>query len=441
MKGKCFLLIVWTTLLIGCSLVHAEESHKLVKRQFPARSGGGGFPLSRRRQFPPPEELEESEYVDSDEDVKNAAPAFRGRQPPPSPEEDYPDDQSYTEAPKVTTPSPPQATPRISVFNNRSFNSQRPRGRGRLRTRTSSTTTTTTTTTTQAPPPEEYYYYYEDEEEGPKNQPIATTTSTTTTTTTPRPRPSINRPRPVSSRTRTSSARPPVKFDPESQFAPPPEEPVEIKVETTRAPKRFTTSSTPKPEDTGGIPAHLRHKYRPRTDGRFIDFLRDPNRPRELKGFDLTDYPFYIVVPDDIDFDCDDRKDGYYASIPHKCQLFHYCFAGARYDFLCANYTLYDQTTFTCRFANNVDCESSAKYYFRNDDLWKETTTTEAPTKPPRRRSRPRPRDEDYEEDDYDYEDEEEEERRRRPLKRRRNRRKNRRRPYEDEEDEEKKKK
>ncbi|GBM77358.1 hypothetical protein AVEN_52728-1 [Araneus ventricosus] len=525
MKGRCYLLIVWTTLLIGCSLVHAEDSHKLVKRQSPVRSGGGGFPLSRRRQFPPPEELEESEYVDSDEDVKNVAPAFRGRQPSALPEEDYPDDQSYTEAPKVTTPSPPQPTPRISIFNNRfnarprfgaqttvkttpstkapasaassgratpaqsqrldvvanilnrpppprsdaralpparsananvvktpepevstrrSSNSQRPRGRGRLRTRTSSTSTTTTTTTTQAPPPEEYYYYYEDEDEGPKNQPIATTTSTTTTTTTttPRPRPSINRPRPVSSRTRTSSARPPVKFDPESQFAPPPEEPVDIKAETTGAPKRFTTSSTPRPEDTGGIPAHLRHKYRPRTDGRFIDFLRDPNRPRELKGFDLTDYPFYIVVPDDIDFDCDDKKDGYYASVPHKCQLFHYCFAGARYDFLCANYTLYDQTTFTCRFANNVDCESSAKYFYRNDDLWKEeATTTEAPAKPPKRKSRPRPRDEDYEEDYYDYESEEEEERRRRPLKRRRNRRKNRRRPSEEEEDEEKKKK
>ncbi|GIY17432.1 chitin-binding type-2 domain-containing protein [Caerostris extrusa] len=491
MKVRWFLVAIWSAVLIGCSLVNAEDSHKLVKRQSPARPGGGGLPLSRRRQFPAPEELEESEYQDSEEELKNPAPAFRGRQPPP--EDDYPEDQSYTEAPQVTTPTPTKAPPRIQAFNNRfaarprlgsqttakttaapkppssgvrsraippsrtinaniekkpepapevstrrsSSGSQRVRPRGRLRTRTSSTSTTTTTTTTLAPPPEEYYYYYEDEEETPKNPPIATTTSTTTTTTTPRPRPSISRPRPVSTRIRSTS-RPPVKFDPESQFAPPPEAPQEIK-EEPRTTKKFTTTSTMKPEETGGIPAHLRHKYRPRADGRFIDFLRDPNRPRELKGFDLTDYPFYIVVPDDIDFDCDDRKDGYYASIPHKCQLFHYCFAGARYDFLCANYTLYDQTTFTCRFAINVDCESSAKYYFRNDDLWKETTTTPAPTSPPKRR-KIRPRDEDYEDDDYeeDY-DYEEEERRRRPPKRRRNRRKNRRKPAED--DEEKKKK
>ncbi|PRD22249.1 UNVERIFIED_CONTAM: hypothetical protein NCL1_49577 [Trichonephila clavipes] len=481
----------------------------LVKRQSPARPGGGAFPLSRSRQFPPPEELEESEYVDeSDEAPQNAAPAFRGRQP--SPEEDYPDDQSYTEAPKVTTPAPTKPTsssrvrfaarPRFgsqaaarttsapkspataatrgratpaqsqrldvvaNILNNpppprpasraisrtasenadkkpepevstrRTSNNQRVRTRGRLRTRTSSTTTTTTTTTTQAPP-EDYYYYYEDDEDTPKNQPIATTTSTTTTTTTTaRPRSAIGRPRPSNSRGRSTS-RPVIKFDPESQFAPPPEEPEDLPV-VTLSTKRFTTSSTTAQPagaaDTsgGGIPAHLRSKYRPRKDGRFIDFLRDPNRPRELKGFDLTDYPFYVVVPDDIDFDCDDRKDGYYASVPHKCQLFHYCFAGARYDFLCANYTLYDQTTFTCRFANNVDCESSAKYYYRNDDLWKETTP--APTEPPRTRPPRRDRDEEYDYDDEDYDDEYEEERRRRPPKRRRNRRKNRRK-YSDE--------
>jgi hypothetical protein len=493
----------------------------LVKRQLPPRSGGQRtVPLSRSRQFPAPEELEESEeYVNSEDEEVDKSPAspFRGRQPqrPPT-EEEYSEDYSDTEAAK-TTLAPQKPTARTVTFNNRfvgrprfgaqisttsttsttaapkpstastsrsrfratpaqsqrldvvanilnkpppprasersispsrtsnlnserkpaaqdsteaptrrSSSSSRPRTRGRFRTRTSSTTTTTTTTTEQ--PLEEYYYYYEDDDNNQKNQPIATTT----TTTTPKPslpkRVSIGR-RPSSGR---STSKPVVKFDIESQFAPPPEDVVEV-LPVTPSTKKFTTSTT-QATPPGGIPAHLRSKYRDRTDGRFIDFLRDPNRPRELKGFDLTDYPFYITVPEDIDFECDDKKDGYYASVPHRCQLFHYCFAGARYDFLCANYTLYDQTTFTCRFANNVDCESSAKYFYRNDDLWKETTTPAPETTTPKKR-RTTPKDEDYDEE-YDYEeyDDVEEERRRRPAKRRSNRRKNRRKPEESEE-------
>ncbi|KAG8178812.1 hypothetical protein JTE90_015365 [Oedothorax gibbosus] len=519
MKTRCLPLTVFSViLLVWCATENEANSHKLVKRQFPSR---GSFPLSRSRQFPPPEELEE--YSEEEEDVsseeRSSPPAFRGRQPQPPSEEEY--DYVFTEAPKVTTPAAPQRTTARSRFGtspstrspvsaitrdsqrfaarprfgssaptpaprtaatpaqsqrldvvatilnqpspprsrsialssrtgnenskpkepvvpdsrritNSSSSSTRVRTRGRLRQRSSTTSTTTTTTTQQ--PSEEYYYYYEDDEAPKNQQPIATTTSTTTTTTTPRPRSSLTsfgRSRPSSSRSKSTSKPAVLKFDPDSQFVPPPDEVVPLG-QASSSTKRFTTSSTMSPEESGGIPPHLRSKYRPRADGRFIDFLRDPNRPRELKGFDLTDYPFYIVVPDDITFDCDDKKDGYYASIPHGCQLFHYCFAGHRYDFLCANYTLYDQTTFTCRFANHVDCDASAKYYNRNDDLWKETTTTTTTTttRPPRRR-RPPARDEDYEEDYYedDYEDEEEEERRRRPYNRRRNRnnRKNRR--------------
>lgn len=119
-----------------------------------------------------------------------------------------------------------------------------------------------------------------------------------------------------------STSKPIIKFDLESQFAPPPDDIVDV-IPETRPTKKFTTSTTVATPDNG-IPPHLRSKYKPRTDGRFIDFLRDPNRPRELKGFDLTDYPFYIKVPEDIDFECDDKKDGYYASIPHKCQVIYF---------------------------------------------------------------------------------------------------------------------
>lgn len=480
MNGSCYILIALPLVLLAVCITAEEfQAHNRIKRQLPQRPRG--FPLSRSRQFPPPEELEESEV--EDEEDKNETPSrtpFRGRQPPPPPEEDYSDDYSNTEAPK-TTVAPARPTGRTSVLNNRfagrprfgassstttapsrsrsrvtpAENQQvnavanilnptstaaptrkpadanrrsgngRVRGRTRLRARTS--TTTTTTTTTPAPTEsEEYYYYYEDEQDG---QPILTTSSTTTstTTTTKRPAPAYSRKPPLARRPSGRTSRPIVKFDLESQFAPPPDDVVDLPAESG-ATKKFTTSTTTTPPP-GGIPAHLRSKYRDRTDGRFIDFLRDPNRPRELKGFDLTDYPFYIKVPEDITFDCEDMKDGYYASIPHKCQLFHYCFAGARYDFLCANYTLYDQTTFTCRFANNVDCPSSEKYYYRNDDLWKETTTpTPETTTPKKKKITPKEDDyEEYDEEDY-YEDEEDEPpRRRRPAKRRRNRRKNKR--------------
>lgn len=54
-----------------------------------------------------------------------------------------------------------------------------------------------------------------------------------------------------------------------------------------------------------------------------LDYVHDPNLPKEINGFNLTDYPFYERVPDpeEIDFKCDGLHDGFYASIPHKCQV------------------------------------------------------------------------------------------------------------------------
>lgn len=52
-----------------------------------------------------------------------------------------------------------------------------------------------------------------------------------------------------------------------------------------------------------------------------IDYIYDPNLPRELNGYNLTDYPFYNSVPEDIDFKCDGLHDGFYASVIHKCQV------------------------------------------------------------------------------------------------------------------------
>ncbi|XP_045624838.1 uncharacterized protein [Procambarus clarkii] len=118
------------------------------------------------------------------------------------------------------------------------------------------------------------------------------------------------------------------------------------------------------------------------------DYLLDPNLPHELIGYDLSNYPFYNRLPKDLldpkfNFTCDNRHDGFYASIPHKCQVYHNCLFGTRYDFLCANYTVFDQKNFICHYVSEVDCENSEKHYDRNDELYETTTTTTSTTPAP----------------------------------------------------------
>ncbi|RWS18124.1 uncharacterized protein B4U80_01445, partial [Leptotrombidium deliense] len=139
----------------------------------------------------------------------------------------------------------------------------------------------------------------------------------------------------------------------------------------TTTPLTTTTTTTTTPSTTTTT---LSPNYKHREDGRIIDYLADPNFPYELRGTDLTNYPFYIILPESIEFSCDGRHDGYYANIEHKCQVYHHCAVGHRYDFLCANYTAFDQSTFTCRFVNQFDCGSSEKNFHRNEELYVETT-------------------------------------------------------------------
>ncbi|CAL8139874.1 unnamed protein product [Orchesella dallaii] len=110
-----------------------------------------------------------------------------------------------------------------------------------------------------------------------------------------------------------------------------------------------------------------------------IDYVHDPNLPRELNGYNLSDYPFYSRVPKNINFSCDGLKDGFYASIEHKCQIYHHCLFETRYDFLCANYTAFDQRTFICQFVSDVDCPNSHMFFHRNNDLYVTKSTTTLP--------------------------------------------------------------
>uniref|UniRef100_A0A1I8P040 Chitin-binding type-2 domain-containing protein n=1 Tax=Stomoxys calcitrans TaxID=35570 RepID=A0A1I8P040_STOCA len=181
-----------------------------------------------------------------------------------------------------------------------------------------------------------------------------------------------------------------------------------------------------------------------------IDYIWDPNLPRELRGYNLSTYPFLSTTPqdDEIHFKCDGLHDGFYASIEYKCQLYHHCVYGIRHDFLCANFTAFDQKTFICHFASDVDCEGSTKYWNRNDALYMATTTTSTTTTttepPPTQRRRPvrpqrplrrpgsrRPIDDYYDEEEYDEDYYEER------LNKRRKHRPRQRKPVVDYEDEE----
>ncbi|CAH2002365.1 unnamed protein product [Acanthoscelides obtectus] len=61
---------------------------------------------------------------------------------------------------------------------------------------------------------------------------------------------------------------------------------------------------------------------------------------------------------------------------PVFLQVYHHCLFGTRYDFLCANYTAFDQKTFICHFASEVDCVNSKKFWHRNDALYQAASTT-----------------------------------------------------------------
>lgn len=128
-------------------------------------------------------------------------------------------------------------------------------------------------------------------------------------------------------------------------------------------------------------------------------------------------------------------------------QLYHQCLYGVRYDFLCANFTAFDQRSFICHFVSEIDCVNSPKYWFRNDNLYiTPTTTTVAPPPttsqaPARPLHRPRPggrrplrrrRPVDYYYDEEDYEDDYYEDR---PNRRRKQRPTKRRPDYDDEYD------
>ncbi|XP_021699673.1 uncharacterized protein LOC5578264 [Aedes aegypti] len=116
-----------------------------------------------------------------------------------------------------------------------------------------------------------------------------------------------------------------------------------------------------------------------------FDSTRDPaqkvglgyNLRSALPGEPDVDYPILGRIPD-TSFKCHGRRDGYYADVEARCQVFRVCAntddSGSGFAFLCPNGTLFNQRYFVCDWYMNVRCAESENYYSKNEELGKTTT-------------------------------------------------------------------
>merc|ERR1711990_483364 len=91
-----------------------------------------------------------------------------------------------------------------------------------------------------------------------------------------------------------------------------------------------------------------------------------------------VDYPILATVPS-TSFSCVGKAEGgYYADVETGCQVVHTCGGGSKvvnkysfikYSALCSNGTIYSQEMGTCHWWYLVDCESSEKYYFNQNNI------------------------------------------------------------------------
>merc|ERR1712126_236340 len=91
-----------------------------------------------------------------------------------------------------------------------------------------------------------------------------------------------------------------------------------------------------------------------------------------------VDYPILATVPT-TSFSCVGKAEGgYYADMETGCQVVHTCGGGSKfvnkfsfikYSALCSNGTIYSQEMGTCHWWYLVDCQSSEKYYFSQNNI------------------------------------------------------------------------
>lgn len=89
-----------------------------------------------------------------------------------------------------------------------------------------------------------------------------------------------------------------------------------------------------------------------------------------IPGTPDLDYPILSEIPP-TKFNCDSQKyPGYYADIDARCQVFHICANGLKYDFLCPNGTVFHQKYFVCVWWNQFECNSAESLYKLNENLY-----------------------------------------------------------------------
>ena len=59
-----------------------------------------------------------------------------------------------------------------------------------------------------------------------------------------------------------------------------------------------------------------------------------------------------------------------YADVEARCQVWHQCFAGRTWAFLCPNGTIFNQEIFTCVWWFDFDCSTAEQFYNLNDNLY-----------------------------------------------------------------------
>lgn len=106
-----------------------------------------------------------------------------------------------------------------------------------------------------------------------------------------------------------------------------------------------------------------------------------PQRPEEnnsnqngdysaIPGTPDINYPILSEIPA-TKFSCKSQKyPGYYADIEARCQVFHICANGLKYDFLCPNGTIFHQRYFVCVWWNQFECNTAESLYSSNENLY-----------------------------------------------------------------------
>ncbi|XP_032779333.2 uncharacterized protein LOC116917843 [Daphnia magna] len=92
-----------------------------------------------------------------------------------------------------------------------------------------------------------------------------------------------------------------------------------------------------------------------------------------IPGEPEFDYPILDKIPT-TSFKCTGQKDGYYADVETRCQVFHVCTNVPDADpikasFLCPNGTIFNQEVFVCQWWPDVNCASSPQFFELNRNI------------------------------------------------------------------------